>query len=200
MIFDIWHAMTFNIKMTFDIWHLAQLKILTALILMILVQSYHIFTDGFWGYLQSKKTHSLNNIGLRDASASKNHPVNSMILIELWHLWSYVCRSHSFSSSHLRISHRKAGSARIMLFWIECLYLANSQFQTDYKGGGTFVFTVRDPLLPRPAKPWADDNQQNFLHWTSTSSGVGTKKPKKLTVVHLRAFQLQSVFLHWASP
>ena len=73
---------------------------------------------------------------------------------------------------------------------MECLYLANSQFQTDYKGGGTFVFTVRDPLLPRPAKPWADDNQQNFLHWTSTSSGVGTKKPKKLTVVHLREFQL----------
>ena len=36
------------------------------------------FTDGFWGYLQSEKimtywlTHSLNNIGLRYASASKN--------------------------------------------------------------------------------------------------------------------------------
>ena len=57
------------------------LKVLTALalILMILAQSYHIFTDGFWGYLQSQKkahthwlTHWLNNIGLRDASASKN--------------------------------------------------------------------------------------------------------------------------------
>ena len=55
------------------------MKVLTALalMLMILAQSYHIFTDGFWGYLQSKKnhwlTHSLNNIGLRDASASKNN-------------------------------------------------------------------------------------------------------------------------------
>ena len=58
------------------------LKVLTALalVLMIVAQSYLIFTDGFWGYLQSKKnhwltdwlTHSVNNIGLRDASASKN--------------------------------------------------------------------------------------------------------------------------------
>ena len=53
------------------------LEVLTALalILMILSQSYLISTDGFWGYLQSKKkgvTHWLNNIGLRDASASKN--------------------------------------------------------------------------------------------------------------------------------
>ena len=51
------------------------LKVLTALalMLMILAQFYHVFTDG---YLQSKKndrlTDSLNNIGLRDASASKN--------------------------------------------------------------------------------------------------------------------------------
>ena len=30
-----------------------------ALMLMILAQSYHIFTDGFWGYLQSQKKHWL---------------------------------------------------------------------------------------------------------------------------------------------
>ena len=59
------------------------MKVLTALalVLMTVAQSYLIFTDGFWGYLQSKKnhwlthslTHSVNNIGLRDASASKNN-------------------------------------------------------------------------------------------------------------------------------
>ena len=88
--FDIWHTMTFDIwhyipwHLTFDIWHFTWLKVLItlALTLMILEQSYHIFTDGFWGYLQSKKiisdslTHSLNNIGLRDASASKKRKSN----------------------------------------------------------------------------------------------------------------------------
>ena len=44
------------------------MKVLTALalMLMILAQSYHIFTD------------SPNNIGLRDASASKNSPKLSL--------------------------------------------------------------------------------------------------------------------------
>ena len=58
-------------------WVLMVLKVLTALslMLMILAQSYHIFT-GFWGYLQSKKstdwlTDLLNNFDLRDGSASK---------------------------------------------------------------------------------------------------------------------------------
>ena len=51
---------------------------------MILAQSYHIFTDGFWGYLQSKKsTHSVNNIGLRDASASKNPSCMNMTIVNL---------------------------------------------------------------------------------------------------------------------
>ena len=56
------------------------LMVLTALALMLLIlaQSYHIFIDGFWGYLQSKKimsdslSDSVNILGLRDASASKN--------------------------------------------------------------------------------------------------------------------------------
>ena len=57
------------------------MKVLTALalVLMTVAQSYLIFTDGFWGYLLSKTkkithwlTDSVNNIGLRDASASKN--------------------------------------------------------------------------------------------------------------------------------
>ena len=73
-LFDIWHWI-------FDIWHLT-FDVWLALMLLILAQSYHIFIDGFWGYLQSKKiiTHSLTHwltdwtiIGLRDASASKNH-------------------------------------------------------------------------------------------------------------------------------
>ena len=38
-----------------------------------MAQSYNILTDGFWGYLQSQKRSDLvKNIGLRDASASKN--------------------------------------------------------------------------------------------------------------------------------
>ena len=60
--FDIWHwySMTFDIwhwyTMTFDIWHLTWLKELTALalILMILAQSYNMFTDGFCGYLSNR--------------------------------------------------------------------------------------------------------------------------------------------------
>ena len=83
------------VHLTFDIdmpWHLTWLKVLTALapILIILAHSYHIFTDGFWGYLQSKKiishslthslTHSVNNIGLRDASASKKWDICGLTL------------------------------------------------------------------------------------------------------------------------
>ena len=62
LVIDIWHFMTFDIwHLTFDIWHLTWLKVLTALALMLLIlaQSYHIFTDGFWGYLQSKKNYEL---------------------------------------------------------------------------------------------------------------------------------------------
>ena len=67
-----WYAMTFNIwhwyTMTFDIWHLTEGIDSTS------TWYWNIFTDGFWGYLQSKKiiTHWPNNKGLRDASASKN--------------------------------------------------------------------------------------------------------------------------------
>ena len=69
--FDIWH-LTFEILhlrlniwywtfgfclITFDIWHLYDLTWYSS---MILTQSQFIFTDGFWGYLQSKKkSHSL---------------------------------------------------------------------------------------------------------------------------------------------
>ena len=75
--FGIWHLTFHDIwHLTFDIWHLTWLKVLTALalVLLILAQFYQISTDGFWGYLQSKKimTYRVNNIGLRDASASKN--------------------------------------------------------------------------------------------------------------------------------
>ena len=63
------------------------LNVLTALTL-ILAQSYHIFTDGFWGYLKSKKsTDWVNNIGLRDASASKNWPKGATpnrVTREIW--------------------------------------------------------------------------------------------------------------------
>ena len=57
----LWYAMTFDIwhltLICHDIWHWTFLKVVTALalMLMILAQSYLIFTDGFWGYLQSKK-------------------------------------------------------------------------------------------------------------------------------------------------
>ena len=83
MTFDIWH-------LTFDIWHLTWLKA-TALILMILAQSYYIFTDGFWGYLSNLKSlvsqsvsQSLShNMDLRDASASKNFP-EVMVVLTYW--------------------------------------------------------------------------------------------------------------------
>ena len=74
LVFDI--AIIYILHFTFYILHFTWLKVLTALalILVILAQSYRIFTDGFWGYLQSKRnmSDSVNNIGLRDASASKN--------------------------------------------------------------------------------------------------------------------------------
>ena len=49
LILDTWHLTFYILHLVFDIWHLTWLKVLTAL--MILAQSYHIFTDGFWGYL-----------------------------------------------------------------------------------------------------------------------------------------------------
>ena len=57
--FDIWHAMTFDIYipwyLTFDMTEVTD----STLMLMILAQFYHIFTDGFRGFLQSKKKHRL---------------------------------------------------------------------------------------------------------------------------------------------
>ena len=89
MTFDIWH-LTFDIwHLTFDIWHLTWLKVLTALalILMTLAQSYHIFTGGFWGYLSNRGLMGQwprDITGLRDASASKNDPVQRQLQVLNW--------------------------------------------------------------------------------------------------------------------
>ena len=71
----IWHYVFDICHLVFDIWHWNHMTWYSK---MILAQTYLIFTDGFWGYISNLKTftqsvgRSVNNIGLRDASASKN--------------------------------------------------------------------------------------------------------------------------------
>ena len=81
-------------------------------------------------------------------------------------LWNFVELCDLSQSSDILILFCDSGNLADKLAWlelcwhsmltfafrIECLYLANFLFQTDLdKGGGTFVFTVRDPLpLSRP--------------------------------------------------
>ena len=78
LVFDIWHAMTFDIDMpwnltfdvcqlffwhlTFDIWHGWRYW-----------QHYHWYLWYWHNPITFSLTHSLNNIGLRDASASKSY-------------------------------------------------------------------------------------------------------------------------------